>query len=133
MKVKKIQTDRAPGAIGPYSQAIDVNGLVFLSGQIPLDPSTGKLVEGGIVEQTTQVMRNIGEILEAGGMTYADVVRAEVYLADIADFAAVNEIYAQYFNAEPRPARHAVQVAGLPLNALIEITCTALNSWPEGQ
>lgn len=127
MKVTKIQTDKAPGAIGPYSQGVDVNGLVFLSGQIPLDPATGALVEGGIVEQTTQVMRNIGEILEAGGMTYADVVRAEVFLADINDFKAVNEIYSNYFNVEPRPARHAMQVAALPMGALIEVTCTAIN------
>ncbi len=122
---KKIQTDQAPGAIGPYSQALDLGDLVFVSGQIPLDPSTGKLVAGGIVEQTEQVMKNIGAILRAAQLDYKDVVRAEVFLTNMDDFGQVNEIYVKYFSAEPKPARFAVGVASLPMKSLIEIAVTA--------
>lgn len=120
-----IHTDKAPKAVGPYSQAIRGAGLVFTSGQIPLDPSTGKLVEGGVQEQARQSLENIRAILEAAGTDLSRAVKATVFLADIQDFAAVNEIYAQYFPSDP-PARSAFQVAALPLGALVEIEMVAL-------
>ena len=122
---KKIQTEKAPGAIGPYSQAIDLGDIVFVSGQIPLNPETGKIVEGGIESQTEQVMKNIGAILEAAYLDYSSVVRAEVFLTNMDDFAKVNEIYVKYFCEEPKPARFAVGVASLPMGSLIEIAVTA--------
>lgn len=117
-------TPAAPAAIGPYSQAITAGGLLFLSGQIPLDPATGQLVPGGIAEQTRQVFRNIAAILDAAGASFDSVVSATVYVADMNDFAAVNEIYATYFSA-PAPARATVQVARLPKDSLIEIQVVA--------
>ena len=117
-----IHTDKAPAAVGPYSQAICAGDLVITSGQIPLDPATGLLVEGGIVEQTTQVLNNMSAVLEAAGLTFANVVKTTVFLTDIADFAAMNEVYAKYF-AEPYPSRSAVQVAALPKGACVEIEC----------
>ena len=120
-----IQTDKAPAAVGPYSQAIRAAGLVFTSGQIPLDPATGSLIQGGIREQARQSMENLGAVLEAAGTDFSRVVKATIYLADIQDFAAVNEVYASFFPSEP-PARSAFQVAALPLGARVEIEMVAL-------
>ncbi|SRR5713101_7694131 len=119
-----ISTPSAPAAIGPYSQAIRAGNLLFLSGQIPIDPATGNLVGGDIEAQTRQVFRNIGEILKAGGTSFDGVLTATVYLADMNDFAKVNEIYATYF-AAPAPARATVQVARLPKDARVEIQVIA--------
>ena len=115
-----VSSPGAPKAIGPYSQAVRAGSLLFLSGQIPLDPATGALVGGDIADQTHRIFRNIGEILEAAGASFDQVVRTTVYLADMADFAAMNEVYGGYF-AAPAPARSTVQAAGLPKNARIEI------------
>jgi 2-iminobutanoate/2-iminopropanoate deaminase len=120
-----ITTPNAPAAIGPYSQAIKAGNLLFLSGQIPLDPQTGNLVEGGIEAQTQQVFRNIGAILEAAGATFEHVVSVGVFLADMNDFAKVNEIYGTYFSA-PFPARATVQVARLPRDCRVEIQVTGV-------
>ncbi|MFN8241100.1 MAG: RidA family protein [Bacteroidales bacterium] len=121
---KIISTSNAPAAIGPYSQAIEVNGILFISGQVPIDPATGKLVEGGITEQTVQVMKNIGAILEAAGYSYSDVVKSTCFLSDIANFKAMNEVYGKYYNTNP-PARSAFAVKDLPLGALVEIETIA--------
>jgi 2-iminobutanoate/2-iminopropanoate deaminase len=121
-----IHTTYAPRAIGPYSQAIAAGGFVFCSGQIALDPSTGELVGASDVRaQAKQVMRNLGAVLEAAGATFADVVKTTIYLADLQDFAAVNEVYGAFFSGEP-PARATVQAAGLPRGALVEIDAIAL-------
>jgi 2-iminobutanoate/2-iminopropanoate deaminase len=120
-----VSTPNAPAAIGPYSQAIRAGNMLFLSGQIPIDPKTGSLVSGGIVEQTHQVFRNIGEILEAGGTSFDDVVSVGVFLADMNDFGKMNEVYATYFSS-PAPARATVQVARLPKDCLVEIQVTAV-------
>ena len=119
-----VSTDQAPAAIGPYSQAVKSGGFLFLSGQIPLDPATGQIVAGGIAPQTRQVFANIGAILQAAGASFDHVVSATVYVADMNDFAAVNEIYATYFTA-PAPARATVQVARLPKDSLVEIQVVA--------
>jgi 2-iminobutanoate/2-iminopropanoate deaminase len=119
-----VSTDTAPAAIGPYSQAIRAGGLLFLSGQIPIDPATGALVAGGVEPQTRQVFANIGEILKAAGVSFDAVVTATVYLADMNDFGKVNEIYATYFSS-PAPARATVQVARLPKDCLVEIQVVA--------
>ncbi len=119
-----VSTPTAPAAIGPYSQAIRAGNLLFLSGQIPLDPATGNLVEGGVEAQTRQVFRNIGEILKAAGSSFDGVVSTTVYLADMNDFAKVNEIYATYFSS-PAPARATVQVARLPKDCKVEIQVIA--------
>ena len=119
-----VSTPTAPAAIGPYSQAIVAGTMLFLSGQIPLDPATGNLVAGGIEPQTHQVFKNIGEILKAAGASFDQVVSATVYVADLGDFAKVNEIYATYFSS-PAPARATVQVARLPKDALVEIQVVA--------
>ncbi|MBC7349513.1 MAG: RidA family protein [Candidatus Aminicenantes bacterium] len=121
---KAIQTDRAPKAIGPYSQAIRANGFIFVSGQIPLDPASGEIAGATIEEQTHRVLKNIQAILEAAGSSMAEVVKATVYLADMNDFAKMNAIYAQYF-PEPFPARAAFQVARLPRDVKIEIEVMA--------
>ena len=115
-----IATDRAPQAIGPYSQAVVAGGLVFASGQIPIDPATGQFVEGGIGEQTEQVLRNVSNLLEAAGTSLARVVKTTVFLQDMADFPRVNEVYARVIG-DARPARSTVQVAGLPRGVLVEI------------
>jgi 2-iminobutanoate/2-iminopropanoate deaminase len=115
----------APAAIGPYSQAIRAGSLVFLSGQIPLDPATGALVEGDIAAQTTRVMENLRAVLAAAGCTFHDVVRTTIYLVDLAHFAAVNEAYGRFFEA-PFPARATVQVAALPKGAQVEIDAVAM-------
>jgi len=120
-----VTTSAAPAAIGPYSQAIKAGNLLFLSGQIPLDPKTGNLVEGGIEAQTQQVFRNIREILTAAGASFTNVVTATVFLADMSDFGKVNEIYGTCFSP-PFPARATVQVARLPKDCLVEIQVTAV-------
>lgn len=122
--MKAIHTDNAPVAIGPYSQAIEVNGFVFASGQIPIDPKTGNLVEGGIKEQTRQAIVNAGNILKAAGTDLSHVVKTTVYLDNMDDFAAMNEVYAQYFS-RPFPARSAVAVKKLPKGALVEVEVLA--------
>ena len=114
----------APTAIGPYSQAVRAGQLLFVSGQVPLDPATGNLVEGDIAAQTRRVFENLGAVLKAGGRSFADVVRTTVFLADMNDFAAVNQVYGTYFS-EPYPARATVQVARLPKDARIEIDLIA--------
>ena len=115
----------APAAIGPYSQAIRAGSLVFLSGQIPLDPSTGALVDGDIAAQTTRVMENLRAVLAAAGCTFRDVLRTTIYLVDLGHFAAVNETYGRFFEA-PFPARATVQVAALPRGAQVEIDAIAM-------
>jgi 2-iminobutanoate/2-iminopropanoate deaminase len=120
MVKKQIQTNDAPAAIGPYSQAIQVGDLTFYSGQIPLDPQSGTIVEGGIVEQTRQVMANMAAMLKASDRGFDDVVKTTIYLTDLADFVTVNEIYGEFFGDVP-PARACVQVAALPKGAEIEI------------
>ena len=120
-----VATDAAPRAIGPYSQAVKAGGLLFSSGQIPLDPATGQLVDGGIEAQTRRVMDNLASVIAAGGAAMSDVVRSTIYLADLADFAVVNEIYGSYFEP-PAPARVTVQVARLPRDARVEIDAIAL-------
>ncbi|MBQ9092760.1 MAG: RidA family protein [Prevotella sp.] len=122
--MKALHTDKAPAAIGPYSQAIEVNGMVFASGQIPLDPATGNIVEGGIKEQTQQALTNAKAIMEAAGLTLANVVKTTVFMADMNDFAAMNEVYATFFS-EPYPARSAVAVKALPKGVLVEVECIA--------
>lgn len=123
--MKAIHTDKAPAAIGPYSQAIDSGaGIIFVSGQLPIDPATGTFPDGGIREQTRQSLCNARAILEAAGLGLQHVVKTTVFLADMADFAAMNEVYAQFF-AAPFPARSAVAVKTLPKGALVEIECIA--------
>ena len=119
-----IATDQAPAAIGPYSQAVRRGNFLFLSGQIPLDPATGQIVSGDIAAQTRRVFDNLGAVLKAGGRSFADVVRTTVFLADMNDFAIVNEVYGTYFS-EPYPARATVQVARLPKDARVEIDLIA--------
>ena len=121
---KVISTAAAPAAIGPYSQAIEANGFLYISGQVPLDPATGQLVAGGIAEQTRQVMKNIGAILEAAGYTYANIVKTTCLLSTMDHFKAMNEVYANFFPENP-PARAAFAVQALPLSALIEIEVIA--------
>ena len=120
-----VSTPSAPQAIGPYSQAIKAGSLLFVSGQVPIDPATGAIVEGDIAVQTRRVFQNIGEILKAGGASFDHVVRTTVFLADMNDFAAMNAIYATYF-AAPAPARATVQVSRLPKDARIEIDVIAV-------
>ncbi len=120
-----IVTEGAPKAIGPYSQAIRANGFVFASGQIALDPKTQQLVSGGIAEQTVRVMENLKAILEASGSSLTHVVRATVFLADMNEFAAMNEVYGSYFSSQP-PARSTVQVSRLPRDVRVEIDVIAL-------
>ncbi|MEI3155888.1 MAG: RidA family protein [Odoribacter sp.] len=121
---KVINSPKAPKAIGPYSQAIEANGTLYISGQLPVDVNTGKFVEGGIKEQTEQSLKNIGHILEAAGYTYAHVIKTTCLLSDIANFASMNEVYAKYFTQEC-PARAAFAVKDLPLGALVEIEVVA--------
>ncbi len=119
-----IATSRAPKAIGPYSQGVKAGGFVFFSGQIALDPLTGELCAGDVVAQTEQVMENIGAVLKAAGLACEDVVKSTIFLADLADFAKVNEVYGRRFPVEP-PARSTVEVQGLPRGALVEIEVIA--------
>lgn len=120
-----ISTTKAPAAVGPYSQAIEANGTLYISGQVPLDPTTAKIVDGGIKEQTEQVMKNIEAILTEAGYTFADVVKSTCLLANIEDFKAMNEVYASYYSENP-PARAAFAVKDLPLGALVEIETIAV-------
>lgn len=120
---KIIATNNAPAAIGPYSQAVELNGTLFISGQIPVNPATGEMPQG-IEAQTRQVLKNIGAILEADGLTYNDVVKTTVMIANMADFAAMNAVYAEFFT-EDKPARVCFQAAALPKNALVEIEAIA--------
>lgn len=122
--MKPIVTSAAPAAIGPYSQAIEVNGFVYASGQLPIDPATEAFPEGGVQEQTRQSLLNVKAILEEAGLTLANVVKTTVYLADMGDFAAMNEIYSQFFS-QPFPARSAVAVKALPKGALVEVEVIA--------
>ncbi len=122
--MKVISTQKAPAAIGPYSQAIQIGNLVYTSGQIPIDPSTGKFAEGGIKEQTRQSLLNVKAILEEAGLTMKNVVKTTVFMADMNDFADMNAIYAEFFS-EPYPARSAVAVKTLPKGALVEIEAVA--------
>lgn len=121
---KTVSTGDAPAAIGPYSQAVSSGGFLFCSGQIPLDPATGKMVEGGIEAQTERVLKNLEAVLAAGGSTLASVVKTTVYLADLADFPAMNAVYGKFFGQAP-PARATVQVAKLPAGARVEIDAVA--------
>ncbi len=121
-----IQTNAAPKAIGPYSQAISVNGLLFISGQLPVDPETGLFPEGGIKEQTEQSLKNLEAILKEVGSGLEQVVKTTVFLTDINDFTAMNEVYSNKFSGSIFPARSAVEVANLPKNALVEIEAIAI-------
>jgi putative endoribonuclease L-PSP len=122
--MKVINTSKAPKAIGPYSQAIEANRLVITSGQLPIDPATGEFAPGGIKEQTRQSLTNAKAILEEAGISLANVMKTTVFLSDMNDFAAMNEVYAEFFN-EPFPARSAIAVKTLPKNALVEVECIA--------
>ena len=121
---KVISTTKAPAAIGPYSQAIQVGNLVYTSGQIPIDSATGNFIEGGIKEQTRQSLLNVQAILEEAGLTMSNVIKTTVFMADMADFADMNAVYAEFFS-EPYPARSAVAVKALPKGALVEIEVVA--------
>ncbi len=120
-----VKTPLAPAAIGPYNQAILVGDVLYCSGQIPIDPKTGSLISGTIEQEAERVLENLGAVLRAAGMDYANVVRCTVYLSDMNDYGQVNEVYGRYFNEIP-PAREAVQVSGLPRNVRIEVSCTAV-------
>ena len=122
---KEVRTDKAPKAIGPYSQAVIANGFVFVSGQIPIDPATGELNTGSIEDQARQVLRNLGAVLEAAGSSLDDVVKAGVFLADMNDFARMNAVYGEFFKT-PFPARAAIQAARLPKDVRIEIEVIAV-------
>lgn len=122
---QEVKTEKAPKAIGPYSQAVVANGFVFASGQIPLDPATGELNTGTIEDQTRQVLKNLGAVLEAAGSSYDRVVKATVFLQDMNDFSRMNQVYAEFFKP-PFPARAAVQVARLPRDVKVEIEAVAL-------
>jgi 2-iminobutanoate/2-iminopropanoate deaminase len=124
---ERIQTENAPAAIGPYSQAIKAGGLVFVSGQIPINPETGEFVVGGIGEQTEQVLKNLAAVLEAAGSGLDQVLKTTVFLADMKEFSGMNEVYARFFSGPP-PARATVAAAGLPRDARVEIEAVALVS-----
>lgn len=120
-----IHTEKAPKAVGPYSQAVEVNGMLFISGQIPVNPETGKIVEGGIEAQTRQVMENIGAVLKEAGYTFDDVIKSTCLLDDMDNFAAMNQVYAEYYPENP-PARAAFGVVKLPLGVMVEIETIAV-------
>lgn len=123
--MKTIQTTKAPAAIGPYSQAVEANGFVFASGQLGINPATGELVEGDVQAQTRQALTNARAIMNEAGLDLNNVIKTTVFLSDMANFAAMNEIYAEFFS-EPYPARSAVAVKTLPKNALVEVECIAV-------
>jgi len=123
--VRKIESAAAPAPVGPYSQAIATGGLVFCAGQIPLDPATGKLVEGPIEVQAERVLANVKAVLEAAGTSLAKVVKATVFLVDLDDFAGMNGVYTKYFTSDPKPARTTIQAARLPAGARVEIEVVA--------
>ncbi len=125
MNKETVSTDNAPGAIGPYSQAIKAGGMVFCSGQIPIDPATGNFVSDIVSEQTEQVLKNLSEVLQAAGTSLDNVVKTTVFLADMNDFAEMNEVYSQFFS-DNKPARATVQAARLPRDAKVEIECIAV-------
>lgn len=125
---KIIATDKAPQAIGPYSQAVEANGTLYISGQVPLVPETMKVVDGGIGEQTLQVMKNIGAILQAAGYSYSDVVKSTCFLSDMSNFKAMNEVYGKFYSENP-PARAAFAVKELPLGVMIEIETVAVKEF----
>ena len=122
--MKVVNTNKAPKAIGPYSHAIEANGLIITSGQLPIDPATGEFAPGGIKEQTRQSLTNAKAILEEAGIGLGNVMKTTVFLSDMNDFAAMNEVYAEFFS-EPFPARSAIAVKTLPKNALVEVECIA--------
>lgn len=122
---KIINSNKAPKAVGPYSQAVEAKGMLFVSGQIPIDPETGKIVEGGIKEQTEQVMKNIGVVLGSAGYSYDDVVKSTCLLTDMSNFGDMNDVYSNYYSVDP-PARAAYSVVGLPLGVLVEIETIAV-------
>ncbi len=122
---KIINTEKAPKAVGPYSQAVEANGTLYISGQLPINPATAAFVEGGVKEQTEQVLKNIGAILEAAGYTFDNVVKSTVLLSNMDDFTAMNEVYAGFYKAD-QPARVAYQVAKLPMGAMVEIETIAV-------
>ena len=124
--MREVRTDAAPAPVGPYSQAVIHGGVVYCSGQIPLDPATGEMIEGDIEAQTRQVFANLRAVLEAAGSSLDRVVRASVYLADLSLFPRVNAVYAEHFSAAPQPARSTIQAAALPLGAQVEIDVIAL-------
>jgi 2-iminobutanoate/2-iminopropanoate deaminase len=126
MSKEILVTDKAPQAIGPYSQGVKAGGFIFFSGQIPLDPKTGRMKDGDIMEQTEQVMENIAALLDAAGLSFSDVVKSTIYMTDLSDFATVNGIYGRRFPADP-PARSTVEVRSLPKGATIEIEVIALS------
>lgn len=123
--MKLVKTEKAPAAIGPYSQAVVVNGFVFCSGQIPLDPESGEMVEGDVEAQTHQVMKNLAALLDASGSSLSEVVKTTVFLKDMDDFGAMNGVYAEHFGSH-RPARAAVEAARLPRDVRVEIECVAI-------
>ena len=127
LKRETIATQHAPAAIGPYSQAVQVGDFVYTAGQIPLVPETGKLIDGGIEEQTRQVMQNLAGILEAAGSSLAHTVKTTIFVTNLADFGAVNKVYGSFFTGDP-PARSTVQVAALPLGANVEIEAVAIKA-----
>jgi 2-iminobutanoate/2-iminopropanoate deaminase len=124
-RIEKIETQEAPGAVGPYSQGTQVDRFIFVSGQLPIDPKTGQMVEKNIKVQTERVIENIRAILKAAGSNLSQVVRCDVFLKDMNDFKEMNEVYASKILSDPKPARQAVQVGRLPLDAMVEISCIA--------
>jgi 2-iminobutanoate/2-iminopropanoate deaminase len=124
-KIKKVETSEAPGAVGPYSQGTEIDGFIFVSGQLPVDPKTGQMVEEDIKVQTDRVIENLKAVLRAAGSDLGQVVRCDVFLKDMNDFKDMNEVYTSKFLTDPKPARQAVQVGRLPLDALVEISCIA--------
>lgn len=126
--IKEVQTDKAPKAVGPYSQGVETEQFIFVSGQLPVDPDTGKIVEKNIKKQTAKVLENILSILDHAGVGVENVVRCDVFLLDMNDFQAMNEVYASKFTSDPKPARQAFQVGRLPLDALVEISCIAVKN-----
>lgn len=123
---KIINTSKAPAPIGPYNQAVLVNGILYVSGQVPMDPSTGKLVEGDIKKETRQCMENLKAILEEAGMSFEDVVKASIFIKDMHQFSQINEVYGSYFDADTAPARETVEVANLPRFVNVEISMIAI-------
>lgn len=124
MNISSVSTDKAPAAIGPYSQAIACGDLIFCSGQVALDPGSGELLDGSIADQTRRAMDNLGAVLAAAGTAFSRVVKTTIYLTDMNDFTAVNEVYGEYFEGDP-PARATIAVSGLPKGARVEIDCIA--------
>jgi 2-iminobutanoate/2-iminopropanoate deaminase len=124
-KITKVEVEKAPRVIGPYSQGVIAQNFIFCSGQIALDPKSGEIVKGGIIEQTKQVIENLKAILIGAGADLSDVIKTEIYLVNISDFLLVNKIYSQYFISQPLPARVTVEVSKLPKDSLVEISCIA--------